>query len=351
MFYKGRDKSKWCEFHRDHGHITEDCKDLKDGIEDLIRRGYFTQYQARVDHKSPSQEDENGNKRPVKDRITEVHVISGGPTRGGSIHGAKANLKEVRHQVNFNSAGKWSAPPAMPSMIFTKEDARGIVYPHDDPLVISLQISTAMIHRVVVDGGSSANILYEETFEKMGFEAASLKPISYPVIGFTRASVVPEGTIKLAVKLGEGAHSKDLLVEFLVVNVPAAYNAIIGRPLIHDAQAVVSTYHLTMVYTSNDGNPEKLRGNQESARSCYLTTLRHSDHKRPAETPPSKRKKRRLENKAKMENFEGRPADQPRPSPERETEEVSLEPERPERTVKIGADLTEEVKVNLISLL
>ncbi|XP_010684543.1 uncharacterized protein LOC104899107 [Beta vulgaris subsp. vulgaris] len=133
----------------------------------------------------------------------------------------------------------------------------------------------------------------------MGFEAASLKPVSYPVIGFTGASIVPEGTIKLAVKLGEGAHSRDLLVEFLVVKVPAAYNAILGRPLIHDAQAVVSTYHLTMVYTSNDGNPEKLRGNQESARSCYRTALRHSDHKRPAETPPSERKKRRLENKAK----------------------------------------------------
>ena len=78
---------------------------------------------------------------------------------------------------------------------------------------------------------------------------------------FTGASVVPEGTIKLAVKLVEGSDSRDLIVEFLVVDVPAAYNAIIGRPLIHDAQAVVSTYHLTMVYTSNDGNLEKLRGN------------------------------------------------------------------------------------------
>ncbi|XP_010667666.1 uncharacterized protein LOC104884680 [Beta vulgaris subsp. vulgaris] len=94
MYYKGRDKSKWCEFHRDYGHITEDCKNLKGGIEDLITRGYFTQYQARVDRKSPSREDENGNRRSVKDRITEIHVIFGGPTRGGSIHGGKARLKE-----------------------------------------------------------------------------------------------------------------------------------------------------------------------------------------------------------------------------------------------------------------
>ncbi|XP_048498015.1 uncharacterized protein LOC125496558 [Beta vulgaris subsp. vulgaris] len=180
IYYKCRDKSKWCEFHNDYGHKTEDCKDLKDKIEDLIRRGYFTQYQAKVDRKSPPREDENSSKRPVKDRITEIHVISGGPTRGGSIHGAKASLKEVRHQVNYNNTRKWPAPPPTPSVAFTSEDAKGIIYPHDDPLVISLQISTAMVHRVLVDGGSSANILYKETFEKMGFDRECLKPVSYP---------------------------------------------------------------------------------------------------------------------------------------------------------------------------
>ncbi|XP_010670273.1 uncharacterized protein LOC104887354 [Beta vulgaris subsp. vulgaris] len=158
MYYKGWDKSKWCEFHMDYGHVIDDCKDLKDGIKDLIRRGYFTQYQARVDWKSPPREDENGNRRSVKDRITEIHVISGGPTQGGSIHGAKASLKELRHQVNYHNTGKWPAPPTMPSVSFTSEDARGTVYSHADPLVVSLQISTVVVHRVLVDGGSSANI-------------------------------------------------------------------------------------------------------------------------------------------------------------------------------------------------
>ena len=83
--------------------------------------------------------------------------------------------------------------------------------------------------------------------------------------------------------------------------------------------------------------------------------LKNLDHKRPVETPPSERKRRRTENKAKrylsMENFEGRLVDLPRPSLEGETEEISLEVDRLERTVKIGADLVTDVKVNLISLL
>ncbi|XP_048502772.1 uncharacterized protein LOC125498584 [Beta vulgaris subsp. vulgaris] len=190
----------------------------------------------------------SGNRKSVKERITEIHVISGGPTCGGSIHGVKASLKEVRHQVNYHNTGQWPAPARMLSVAFTLEDAKGIIYLHDDPPVVSLQISTTMVHRILVDGGSSANILYKETFEKMGLEASCLEPVSYPVIGFTGASVVPEGTIKLPMKIGDGSHSRYMMVEFLVV--PTVYNAIIGRPLIHDAQTIVSTYHLTMIHDS-----------------------------------------------------------------------------------------------------
>ena len=32
------DKRKYCRFHKDHGHYTEDCKDLKEQIEELIRK-------------------------------------------------------------------------------------------------------------------------------------------------------------------------------------------------------------------------------------------------------------------------------------------------------------------------
>lgn len=128
----------------------------------------------------------------------------------------------------------------MSSVALIAENTNRIIYPHDDPLVVSLCMPT---------------------FEKMGLRRSCVKAISYPVIGFIGLSVVSEGTIKLLVKQGKGSQYRDLLVEFFVVDVPAAYNAITGRPLTHDAKVVVSTYHLTMIYTSNTRKSKRLKGN------------------------------------------------------------------------------------------
>lgn len=39
-----RDRGKWCDYHKDHGHITEECRDLKVAIEEAHRRGQLQQY-------------------------------------------------------------------------------------------------------------------------------------------------------------------------------------------------------------------------------------------------------------------------------------------------------------------
>ncbi|XP_048502783.1 uncharacterized protein LOC125498593 [Beta vulgaris subsp. vulgaris] len=277
MFHKNRDKTKWCDFRGDQGHLTEDCRHLKDNMEDLFRRGYFSQYKAQTrngDLVKPANQN-------VQSQISEIHVISGGPIHGGSVNEAKASLIEFRHQVNFNESLQWRRPPTMPAMSFTVEDAEHVVYPHD-PMVVTLKVSNCLIHRILVDGGSSANILYLSTFEKLMIGQEHLKPIRYPVTGFTKASVTLEGLVTLPVRVEDNDEARDVMTEFLVVDVPQAYNAIIGRPFIHDVQG-----------------SSKSKGNQEAAKSCYLTTLKQPTKRMPVEemNPPT-RKQRRAQRKA-----------------------------------------------------
>ena len=41
-----RDDTKYCEFHKDPGHLIDDCIQLKREIEYLIRCGHLSRYVA-----------------------------------------------------------------------------------------------------------------------------------------------------------------------------------------------------------------------------------------------------------------------------------------------------------------
>ncbi|XP_056690308.1 uncharacterized protein [Spinacia oleracea] len=222
----------FCAFHNDHGHYTEHCKELKDNIEEL-RAGRIEQAPPpRQEIRSlpeTSKEGADRGKRPT------IWLISGGPVHEGTVSGAVKNLEEHRHLVSYYSARKWPEPPPLPVITFTSEDYRDIIYPHDDPLVLELDIANFPVRRCLIDGGSSANIIFWEAFTQLNIDHGELSRVNYPVIGFSRASVYPDGSIRLPVQVGRGVSARDLMVDFLVIKVPAAYNVIIGRPFIHDA--------------------------------------------------------------------------------------------------------------------
>jgi hypothetical protein len=48
---------------------------------------------------------------------------------------------------------------------FSKEDAQGVVMPHDNALVVIVTMANQMINRILVDNGSLANILYWPAFK------------------------------------------------------------------------------------------------------------------------------------------------------------------------------------------
>jgi hypothetical protein len=156
---------------------------------------------------------------------------------------------------------------------FSEEDARGVVMPHDDALVVTLTVANHGIHRILVDNGSSADILYCPAFQQMGIDRERIKPFGFPLVGFGGEVVYPIGIISLPVTVGTTPRLSTVMVDFLVIDRPSAYNAIVGQPALNKLRAVTSTYHLMMKFPTEKG-VGVVRGDQLAARRCYNISMK-----------------------------------------------------------------------------
>ena len=116
---------------------------------------------------------------------------------------------------------------------FSEEDARGTHQPHDDTLVVTINIAGFTTRRVMIDNESSADILYLPAYQQMKLNKDRLRPMDAPLVGFTGDRVCPVSIITLPIMISTYPKTVSKTVDFLVVNCPLAYNAIIGRPTLN----------------------------------------------------------------------------------------------------------------------
>ena len=66
--------------------------------------------------------------------------------------------------------------------------------------------------------------------------------------------------ICLPIHFGDKLRAKNLAADFLVVDVPIAYNVILGRPTLHKVEAVIALYLLHLQFETGDGSVGEMRG-------------------------------------------------------------------------------------------
>nr|XP_023882263.1 uncharacterized protein LOC111994609 [Quercus suber] len=157
-------------------------------------------------------------------------------------------------------------------MTFNESDSRGVKQPHNDPLVINLTIEGFNTKRVLVDNGSSADIIYFSAFQQLRLEPKRLRPFDSPLVSFSGDRVYPRGIVTLTVTVGTDPKQLTRQIDFLVVDSPSSYNVIIGRPALNKWKASTSTYCLKMKFPTDDGVGEII-GDQVLARECYQAVL------------------------------------------------------------------------------
>jgi len=208
------DTTKRCQYHRYYGHTTEGCQALKDKIEELVQVGHLRKFVKTIvptprspqrdidsrersgrrddrthdDHRrtnrrkrsespirrtrprSESPERRSRTKQKVREVINpivgpvsldvppqEINYIAGGFASEGCSN--SAGKKHLRAIQSVHSASTHRRPH-IPPITFTDNDFTAIDPAQDDPMVITVEIDKFAIAKVLVDQGSSVDILY-----------------------------------------------------------------------------------------------------------------------------------------------------------------------------------------------
>ncbi|XP_077232447.1 uncharacterized protein LOC143869775 [Tasmannia lanceolata] len=295
-----RNASKYCRHHGDHGHTTDECYNLKNEIERLVELGHVDKYllnprNIRSFQKSEVQKIASpSNPIPLTigavqtRQVSEVRhspdaridiplriagsidEIAGGlASEGQTISGQKAYAAQI-HTVEASTKKLQSeSTDNEEQIVFSKKDYDKVHLPHDDAIVVRLIIANFNVSKVLIDTGSSVNILHYNAFKEMHLGMDRLVLLEWSIYGFSGESIRIEGRIDLPMTFGTKPSLKSIMQTFLIVKVPSTYNAIIGRSALNKLEAVVSTPHLKIKFPTEVGVGE-VKGDQERARNCYV---------------------------------------------------------------------------------
>ncbi|GJW08946.1 hypothetical protein Tco_1571369 [Tanacetum coccineum] len=195
-----RNANKFCEFHGEVGHNTDECMHLKKQIEEMIKAG-------KLSHLVKEIKQNNGKEQPK--------VTKKGETAG------KDKAMDILMVQPWERVART-----------------------EGPMIIEAEIGGHCVHHMYVDGGSTLEILYEHCFSRLHPEIKrQLIPATTHLIGFSGEIIWSIEHIQLLVTIRDEEHSASALMNFVVVRSPSPYNGIIKRPGVRKLQAVPSTVH------------------------------------------------------------------------------------------------------------
>ena len=266
---KRRNQNLYCHYHQDHGHTIEDCRNLWDHLEQLVREGKLKQLLHHSSGRVGQARFEMCGDASSRLPLGIINVIFATPRRTGSC--PSRVLSVLRSPAEEHSKASKRARMDIPLILgFLDEDKVGTIQPHDDALVVTLRIGGYDVKRVMIDQGSAADIMYPDLYRVLGLRPENLVAYSSLLVSFEGRMVVLKGLIRLPVQTGMDV----VEVDFIVVDIFSSYTAIMGRPWLHTLGAVSSTLHQKVKYPSG-GQVLEIVGSQVIAQQCLVAVIQH----------------------------------------------------------------------------
>ncbi|XP_070040127.1 uncharacterized protein [Nicotiana tomentosiformis] len=147
-----RDPNLWCEYHGTNGHRTGDCRHLREEVETLLKNGNLKEFLSgraknNYGRKRDNVEPLKAGKDPPRQTINMI--FGGNKINGVTFLAAKKTKVSITHSKRLRED----------DITFTEKDVDRLLLPHNDALVISLNVLDCKIKCVLVDPWSSANII------------------------------------------------------------------------------------------------------------------------------------------------------------------------------------------------
>jgi hypothetical protein len=255
---------KLCLYHKTPvNHTLEQC--------DMLKKYYSRAAAKEGEDKKDGGHGDTGSFPAVEN----VFLIFGGPT----VDMSNSQHKRERHEVL--TAEK--APPSFfdwsgDAITFSRKDhPKRIPNTGQYPLVVDPVIGKSRFSKVLMDGGSSLNILYTHTLRLMGIGLNQLRPSKTPFHGVAPGKhVQPLGQIDLPVWFGTPDNFRKETLTFEVVGFRGAYHAILGHPCYAKFMEVSDYNYLKMKMPGPKG-VISLGSSIEHAFDCNVECVEHAE--------------------------------------------------------------------------
>jgi hypothetical protein len=153
-------------------------------------------------------------------------------------------------------------------------------------LVVDPVIGDVRLTKVLMDGGSSLNIIYAETLGLLCVDLSSVRAGAAPFHGIIPGKrVQPLGRLDLPVCFGTPSNFQRETLTFEVVGFRGTYHAVLGRPCYAKFMAVPNYTYLK--YAEALAESEALIADLESLSKEVSDVKRHAGNFEPAETVKS----------------------------------------------------------------
>ncbi|GJU52189.1 reverse transcriptase domain-containing protein [Tanacetum coccineum] len=231
---RSRDMSKYCHFHEDYGHDTNDCRHLRTQIQEAVNLRQLLHLVKGI----------------KKERTKSSDTLRGETKKDKGTAPIEASILMVSQEVyiakslaqeNTNYGGKEIIFPPVAKV-------------NNAPVIIEAKIFGRKVGRVYMDSESSCEIIYEHCFEKLNPTIKATKvDLKTPLVRFSGERSWSIGEVLLEITIGDASLSKTETLNFVIVRSDSSHNMLLGRTTMQRMRIIVSMIHEAIKFHTKKG--------------------------------------------------------------------------------------------------